>query len=260
MLIPTPLSIAVTLALIFLPVSFGAADAVVHYQYRVIEAFEHSEQWFTQGLEFHQGLLYESSGLHGQSAVQIRSLDNTQALHHHKLDKRYFGEGITVLNNQVYQLTWQSRRGFIYRADNLAAAGRFKISTQGWGLTNNGRQLIYSDGSHRLRFLNPATMAVEKTLPVTEKGKRIDKLNELEWINGLIYANIWRSDWVVIIHPETGKVIGKIDFQALLPASLRSRRTDVLNGIAYDNRHQRLFVTGKNWPRLYHVELIPLTQ
>lgn len=233
------------------------STSVVEYRYRVIQSFPHATSVFTQGLEFHAGLLYESAGRRGQSKVFTRSLDSTQEIHSQTLENTLFAEGITLLNGLVYQLTWQSQRGFIYAADTLERSGEFSISGEGWGMTNNGRQLIISNGSAQLSFLNPDTFSVERQLTVTFDGKPLRRLNELEWIDGVIYANIWRSNWIVMIDPKTGQVIAKVRLNSLLPQSSRTASTGVLNGIAYDRQKQRLLVTGKYWPQLYHIELIP---
>jgi glutaminyl-peptide cyclotransferase len=228
---------------------------IVEYQFRIVNSYPHSRQVFTQGLEFHSNLLYESAGLRGRSSLQIRPLDSLKPLHRHRLDKQLFAEGITLFDNQLFQLTWRSGRAFIYRPDTLEPSGEFSVKGEGWGLTNNGKELIMSNGSSRLTFINPKTKAVTKTLNVTFQGKPLNRLNELEWINGLIYANVWQSNWIVMIEPSTGAVRGKVNLTGLLPKTLRTVSTDVLNGIAYDRNNDRLFVTGKNWPKLYQIEL-----
>lgn len=232
-----------------------ATQAAIDYQYRVIKTFPHSRDVFTQGLEFHNNLLYEGTGLHGQSRVLIRTLQSTTPIRRRFLDTTLFGEGITILHNRLYQLTWQSGRAFMYKADTLQPEGEFTLSGEGWGLTNNGKQLIVSNGSQQLTFIDPAGKNVVKTLDVTLNGKALYHLNELEWVDGAIYANIWKSPWIVMIDPNNGKVTGRVNLQRLLPDRLRDASTDVLNGIAYDRKNKRLFVTGKNWPRLYQIEL-----
>ena len=227
------------------------------YQYKVIAEYPQDPNFFTQGLEFHQGYLYASSGIRGKSALVIRDLSSLQPLRIQYLEKHLFGEGITIVDDKVYQLTWQSGRGFIYQANDLRPLGEFNVQGDGWGLTNNGQQLIYSDGSSKLRFINTENFAIEKEIIVRLNGKPIDKLNELEWVDGLIYANIWQSNWIVIINPEEGHIIAKVRLNDLLPSALRTDSTDVLNGIAYDKVQKRLLVSGKNWPRLYHIELYP---
>ena len=209
-------------------------------------------------MEFHEGVLYEGAGKRGESMVLIRSLESIELVKSVRLEKHLFGEGITILNERLYQLTWQSQRGFIYDASSLALIEEFKIQGQGWGMTNNGRQLIISNGSNRLTFLDPTTFNIVDEVEVHNHGRPIDNLNELEWIDGVIYANIWRTDWIVMIDPETGNVTGTVSLKGLLPDKLSTTKTDVLNGIAYDDKKKRLFVTGKYWPRLYHIELAPV--
>ncbi len=234
-----------------------AAQPVIEYQYHVVERFEHDPELFTQGLEFHNGVLYESAGQYGQSQVITRTLDQPQPLLQHRLHRRYFAEGITLLNQQLYQLTWQSRQGFIYDPVSLKPKGKFTVKGEGWGLTNNGKELIMSDGSSRLQFIDPATFEVLRTITVRFENSTIDKINELEWIEGLIYANIWQSQWLVMINPDNGQVVGKVFLNDLLPKEQRTAKTDVLNGIAYDKDKKRLLVTGKYWPTLFHITLSP---
>ena len=209
-------------------------------------------------MEFHEGVLYEGAGKRGESMVLIRDLQSIEPVKSMRLKKHLFGEGITILNQRLYQLTWQSQRGFIYDAGSLALTGEFKIQGQGWGMTNNGRQLIISNGSNRLTFIDPTTFNIIDEVEVRYHGRPIDNLNELEWIDGVIYANVWLTDWIVMIDPETGNVTGTVFLNKLLPDKLRTTKTDVLNGIAYDDENKRLFVTGKYWPRLYHIELVPV--
>lgn len=249
--------LSLTLGLLAIhPLQVLSEPKVIDYDYRIVKEYPHSTTMFTQGLEIHQGKLYESSGLRGYSKIQTRSLTSSKPTQQVKLEKKYFGEGITLLNNKIYQLTWQSNKGFIYLAENLSRVTSFNIKGQGWGITNNGQQLIYSDGSDKLRFLNPKNFQIEKILSVKSNNHPVTKLNELEWVDGLIYANIWQSDWIMIIDPVSGQVIGRVNLEKLLAKKLRTRNTDVLNGIAYDKATQQLFVTGKNWPLLYEIQLI----
>ena len=190
--------------------------------------------------------------------VLVRNLESIKPIKIVPLENHLFGEGITILNQRLYQLTWQSQRGFIYDANSLALTGEFQIKGQGWGITNDGRQLIISNGSDRLTFLNPKTFDIVDRVKISYHGRPIDNLNELEWIDGAIYANIWLTDWIVMIDPESGKVTGRVSLKGLLPDGLRTAKTNVLNGIAYDRKARRLFVTCKYWPRLYHIELAPL--
>jgi len=234
-----------------------SATSPTQYHYKIIDQYPQSRDFFTQGLEYYQGVLYAGSGLKGKSKIIARHLNSITPLLSASLDEQYFGEGITHLNGKLYQLTWQSERGFVYQANNLQRLTTFKINGEGWGLCNNGEQLIYSNGSDRLRFVNPETFATEREIAVTLNGEPITHLNELEWVDGLIYANIWQTNWIIIINPSDGEVVGKVRLNDLLPQALRRTNTDVLNGIAYDHEQRRLLVTGKNWPRIYHIELIP---
>ena len=226
------------------------------YSYRIIETFPHATDVFTQGLVYQDNTLFESAGMYGESRLLTRTLDNIAPLKQQTLDQRLFAEGITILGDSIYQLTWKSRRGFIYDKNSLQLTGEFKVAGEGWGITDDGHQLIISDGSNQLFFMNPVDFKVTKTLQVYYHGNPVKQLNELEWIDGRIYANIWGSDWIVMIDPNSGDVTGKVHLDKLLPDELRTYRTDVLNGIAFDTQKRRLLVTGKYWPRLYHIELI----
>ncbi|WP_169714011.1 glutaminyl-peptide cyclotransferase [Oceanicoccus sagamiensis] len=237
-----------------------AAQPVIEYQYQIVEQFQHDPQLFTQGLEFHDGILYESAGQRGASQLLSRTLDNPTPLQQHSLDKRYFAEGITLLKQQLYQLTWQAQQGFIYNPSTLEQTAQFTITGEGWGLTNNGEALIMSNGSSQLQFIDPVSFKTLRTLTVTFENNPVEKLNELEWVNGLIYANIWQSQWIIMIDPDNGQVVGKVFLKDILPKHQRNPKTDVLNGIAYDRAKQRLLVTGKYWPTLFHISLTPITK
>lgn len=234
----------------------GFAETTVEYGYRIVQSYPHSTEVFTQGLEFHDGVLYEGAGKRGQSMILTRRLDSVNPIKAVPLAPELFGEGITILNRRLYQLTWQSERVFVYDAENLTLTRSFMIQGEGWGLTNDGRRLIMSNGSNRLAFLDPETFDVVDRLEVTHHGRLVSNLNELEWIDGLIYANVWQSDRIVMIDPRTGSVTGIIQLDGLLRNDLRTARTEVLNGIAFDNTAKRLLITGKYWPYLYHIELI----
>jgi|TARA_B110000908_G_scaffold154664_1_gene192187 glutamine cyclotransferase len=230
-------------------------SSVIEYQYHIVASYPHSTEIFTQGLEYRRGLLYESAGQRSQSRVTKRSLNAAKPIKTTPLLQRYFGEGLSLLNNQLFQLTWQSGRGFIYHPDTLEKIGDFPIDGEGWGLTNNGQHLIVSNGSSQISFVDPENFSIVRTLNVTFDGIPVPKINELEWVDGVIYANIWQSDWIVMIDSQSGYVVGKVFLKNLLPDELRSAKTDVLNGIAFDHQEQRLLVTGKYWPRIYHIEL-----
>jgi glutamine cyclotransferase len=225
------------------------------YQYTVIKSYPHNTDSFTQGLEFHRGFLYEGTGKRGESKIVKRRLNSIRARKISLLADNLFGEGITVFNEKVYQLTWKAQSGFVYDAKNLNLVSRFSYSGEGWGLTNNGKELILSNGSDTLQFINPDDFSVSRVISVTLNGKSISLLNELEWVNGSIYANIWQSNLLVIIEPATGEISGYVDLSNLLAKELTTSKTDVLNGIAYGADHQRLLVTGKYWPRIFHIEL-----
>jgi len=227
------------------------------YGYRIIAEHPQSRDVFTQGLEFHNGVLYQSSGLYGRSFLSYRKLNNTVPIQKVKLDDEFFAEGITILNNKLYQLTWREQTALVYELPTLKAITQFQFEGEGWGLSNNGKQLIMSDGTDMLRFIDPRDFSVTKRLKVTHKGKPLKRINELEWVNGLIYANIWASQWIVIIDPVSGETRGVVDFSSLLPKTQKLPSTDVLNGIAYLKEQKRLFITGKNWPILYEVRLTP---
>lgn len=232
------------------------------YTYQVIATFPHDATAFTQGLLFDQGQLYEGTGLYGESTLRRVELTTGAVEHQIALPDQYFGEGITIANGQIYQLTWQEQTGFIYDKTTFEQLGEFSYTTQGWGLTFDGNELIMSDGSDQLFFLDPNTMAVVKQLSVSifdatdQSRKRVTQINELEYIEGEIFANIWQTDAIVRIDPATGNVNGVINLSGLLPTEERTATTDVLNGIAYLPEGNRLFVTGKKWPTLFEIQLI----
>jgi glutamine cyclotransferase len=235
----------------------GAANSLAaRYTYEVVEAYHHDPQAFTQGLVWHEGRLYEGTGLYGSSSLRQVDLETGEVLQSVSLPPEYFGEGIAVLGSRVYQLTWREKTGFVYDLESFAPLGSFSYPTEGWGLTTDGQHLIMSDGSHILYFLDPEDFEVVHELEVRDGNDVIPRLNELEYIAGEIYANVWLTDSVVRIDPRDGQVTGWIDFTGLLSAELAQEGpVDVLNGIAYDGEAGRLFVTGKLWPRLYHVRL-----
>ena len=235
----------------------AAPAAVASYTYEVVRTFPHDRDAFTQGLVYLDGALLESTGLNGQSTLRRVELATGRVLQQVRVPSQYFAEGMTVLGGKIYQLTWQSQKGFVYDLATFALEKEFAYAGEGWGLTTDGHSLILSDGTDQLRFLDPATFQVTRTLRVTRTGQPLRLLNELEFIRGEIYANIWQSHTVARIDPATGRVLGVIDFFGLLPASDRAANTDVLNGLAYDAATDRLFVTGKNWPKLFEVRLRP---
>jgi len=224
--------------------------------FRVVAAYPHDPNAFCQGLVVADGVMYEGTGQHGNSSVRQVDLATGRVERIVPLDRAYFGEGIAVLKGQLYQLTWQNRLAIVYDLASLTPISSFRYSGEGWGLTTDGEQLIMSDGSATLRFLDPATFDVKRRLTVRTRTGQLDKLNELEYVSGEIYANVWYTDRIARISPKTGEVLGWIDLSSLWPARQRPSKEHVLNGIAYDEQNQRLYVTGKNWPQLYHIEVV----
>ena len=236
------------------------ALAVEQFGYRVLEKKPQDRRLFVQGLEIHAGKLYVSTGNYGQSALLRYDFPSMQAEVSRQLNARLFAEGITLLDDRIYQLTWREHMLLVFDRDDLKALEWLPIGTEGWGLTNDGENLIYSDGSDRLFFFNPQSRQVTRTLGVTENGRPLRRINELEWIDGEIWANLWQSDRIVIINPHSGEVRASIDLRGLLPAVERQPGTDVLNGIARDPGDGAIWVTGKRWPWLYRIELVPVAE
>mgnify|MGYP001555757682 CR=1 FL=1 len=250
---------ALTLVLFLLAVCLVPAQGstVEQYGYRVLERLPQSRQHFVQGLQILDGQLYVSTGNYGQSKLLRYSFPEGELDVIRKLHPRIFAEGVTVLDDKVYQLTWQNRRMLVYGREQLTPSHSFPLPGEGWGITTNGEQLIYSDGSDKLHFMSPLTGRIERSLSVTESGQPLAKLNELEWVDGRLWANIWQSDRVVIIDPASGAVTGSIDLQGLLPEEERQPGTDVLNGIARNPADGAIWVTGKRWPWIYRIEVLP---
>ena len=234
------------------------------YGYRVVNAFPHDPGAFTQGLLYADGHLYESTGMYADSSVRRVDLETGEVLAIRALPQApsggpYFGEGLALRDGKLYQLTWRHRTGFIYDQETLDLEGEFSYTTEGWGLTYDGTHFILSDGSAYLRFFDPAIgfgQAV-RAIRVEDAEGPVENLNELEYIDGEIYANVWKTDYIVRINPVGGEVISWIDLTGLLSEEIRTGSEDVLNGIAYDADNDRLFVTGKYWPLLFEIELIP---
>lgn len=247
-----------------LAVSSNAATppaATPTYDYQIIRSYPHDPKAFTQGLFYRDGFLYESTGRLGQSTVRKVRLDTGEVLARAYFPSQVFGEGITDWHDRIVALTWFSQVGFVLDLQSLTVMRRFPYAGEGWGLTHDDRQLIMSDGTPELRFLDPTTLSEVRRLPVTADGVPVKLLNELEWVDGEIFSNIWQSDLIARIDPASGRVVGWIDLTGLLPQSDRKQRTvDVLNGIAYDRVGKRLFVTGKLWPRLYEIQLVKRSQ
>ena len=232
-------------------------DPVPVYTYNIINTFPHDRQSFTQGLIFEDGLLYEGSGRYGQSSIRKVSLETGQVTQISRLPEQFWGEGITIFGDDLFQLTWKSRTGFIYDKTSFELKQMFSYPTEGWGLTHDGERLIMSDGTANLYFLNPETLGLIDHIQVNDNEGPVMLLNELEYIGGEVYANIWRTNQIARIDPQSGQVVGWIDLSGLLSAEDRREPVDVLNGIAYDATQDRLFVTGKLWPKLFEIELRP---
>lgn len=222
--------------------------------YQVVRTYPHDRRSFTQGLTIVDGILYEGTGLKGESSVRKVRLETGEVLQVKKLEDQYFGEGITVVADAIFQLTWQSEVGFVYDRNTLERRRTFTYTGEGWGLTYDGSRLVMSDGSSTLRFLDPKTLKETGRLQVTDGGRPVNQLNELEFVKGEIYANVWQTERIARISPKTGQVVGWIDLAGLLSAP-DSAGVDVLNGIAYDAQKDRLFVTGKWWPKLFEIRI-----
>lgn len=231
------------------------------YTYRVVAAYPHDPAAFTQGLVYQDGLFYEGTGLRGQSTLRRVDPSTGQVLQAIRLPDQSFGEGIAVVGDRIYQLTWQESIGFIYGKDSLELLDLWQYPGEGWGLTTDGQRLVMSDGTHELRFLDPETLQeLGRVAVVDASGQPVLWLNELEWVDGEVFANVWQTDLIARIDPASGRLLGWIDLTGLLPEEDRARQqVDVLNGIAYDSATGRLFVTGKWWPKLFEIELVRRT-
>lgn len=228
--------------------------------YRILKEYPHSTKFFTQGLEYHDGFLYEGTGENGSSGLYKINPFTGNPVKSVMLDEKYFGEGITILNNKIYQLTYKDKVGFIYRLSDFALIDSFKFaSPEGWGLTNDGKNLIMSNGTNLLSWIDTENFNVVKTLQVADNKTIINNLNELEYFDGKILANLWTTNTLAEIDTETGKILSYIDLNGILSVMYQDQdeRIDVMNGIAYDHSTGKLFVTGKLWPKLYEIEIIP---
>ena len=229
-------------------------DAAPVVRAEVVRSYPHDPQAFTQGLVFLDGALYEGTGLNGRSSIRRVRLENGEVLKLQKLDDRYFGEGIAVVGDSIVQLTWKSEVGFVYDRQTFQRTKTFNYRGEGWGLTYDGTRLIMSDGTATLRFLDPASFKETGRLQVRDGGRPVSQLNELEVVKGEIYANVWTTERIARIEPSTGEVVGWIDLTGILNPRDHAT-TDVLNGIAYDAAKDRLFVTGKLWPKLFEIRV-----
>jgi len=224
------------------------------YGYRIVRSYPHDPKAFTQGLQYVDGFLYEGTGLNGSSSIRKVKLETGEVVQRRDQPRAYFGEGITVWKTDLIQLTWQSNVAFVYDSKTFAPHHTFKYKGEGWGLTHDGTNLIMSDGTDELRVLDPGTFAERRRIKVTAAGAPLRFLNELEYMKGEILANVWTTDSVARVSPESGRVTGYINLAGLLTASEKAS-VDVLNGIAYDEKNDRLFVTGKLWPRLFEIKI-----
>ncbi len=240
------------------PADIAEDTATPIYAYRVVHDYPHDPDAFTQGLVYADDVLYEGTGLNGESTLRRVELESGKVLESTALDPVHFGEGIAIVGNRIYQLTWQTRTAFVYDRETLKSLTTFSYPTEGWGLTTDGERLIMSDGTNQLFFRDPETFREQSRMAVCDGDQPVPNLNELEYVDGEIWANVWQTDRIARIDPGTGHVTGWIDLTGLLPvAESEERHVDVLNGIAFDAETDRIFVTGKLWPKLFEIELIP---
>jgi glutamine cyclotransferase len=239
------------------PAAAPAAAEVPRYTYQVVGVYPHDPAAFTQGLVYLKGVLFETTGLNGSSSLRKVDLQTGRVLQQSDLPFKFFGEGMTIIGEKIFHLTWRNQKGFVYNLSTFEVEREFTYAGEGWGLTTDGRVLILSDGTNQIRFLDPETFKVLRTISVFDRGQPLTQLNELEYIKGEIFANVWQTNTIVRIDPATGALLGTIDCTGLLPPGDRRGNTDVLNGIAYDASGDRLFLTGKNWPKLFEVQLQP---
>ena len=243
-----------------LPVVSTSPVTPAYYTYQVIHTYPHDPSAFTQGLIFENGILFEGTGLYGGSTIRKVALETGEVLQRYDLPQEYFGEGIAVVGDRLIQLTWRNHVGFVYNKTTFEQLQTFPYTTEGWGLAYDGVRLIMSDGTATLHFLDAQTLAEIAQVEVRDRGAPVIRLNELEYIDGEVWANVWQTDNVVRIDPQTGSVVGWIDLTGLLKPEDRTGAEDVLNGIAYDAQARRLFVTGKWWPKLFEIEVVPAAQ
>jgi glutaminyl-peptide cyclotransferase len=227
------------------------------YSYKVIHVYPHDRTSFTEGLEYHGGYLYESTGLEGHSVLRKIKLETGDVVQEIKLAPHLFGEGFTILNLQIVQLTYKTQLGFVYDLATLHEKRTFIYEGEGWSLTNDGSQIYMDDGSAQIRVWDGTTLKEKKRITVHDDNGPVEQVNELEWVAGEIYANVWQTDQMLRVSPADGRVLGRVNLSGLLTAADRQGRVDVLNGIAYDAVGKRLFVTGKWWPKLFEIQIVP---
>ena len=235
----------------------AAGDAPAAHGYRVVNVYPHDREAFTQGLLLDRGMLLESTGGYGRSAVRRVELRTGRVVAERALPSRYFGEGLTRAGDVLVQLTWRAGRAFLYDPETFELRGSAEYPGEGWGLAYDGEHLVMSDGSATLRFLSLPGLTEVRRLEVRDRGTPVQRLNELEYIEGKVYANVWFDERIAVISPQSGEVEAWIDLAGILPLPFRRHREEVLNGIAYDARSGHLLVTGKGWPRLFEIEVLP---
>jgi len=233
------------------------APHVPVYTYQIVHVYPHDRGAFTEGLEYRDGFLYESTGLNRRSSLRKVRLETGEVVQHIPLADQYFGEGIAVLGDEIAQLTYQTQVGFVYSLKDFHLLRQFTYKGEGWSLTHNATSVFMDDGTDEIRVWDPKTLAERRRIKVHDGAKAIDNVNELEWVEGELYANIWQTDKIARISPTTGAILGWIDMSGLLSPMYRNGTEDVLNGIAYDSVHKRLFVTGKLWPNLFEIKIVP---
>ncbi len=236
-----------------------ASYNVLKYKYRIIKTYPHDRKSYTQGLFYHNGVLYEGTGLKGRSYIRKILLARNEIILQHDLHSKYFGEGVTVFGDKLVQLTWQSKVGFIYNKKTFKPIGKFEYPTkEGWGITYDGKWLIMSDGTSWLYYLNSKNFKIAKKQQVFDEKGPVNKLNELEFVEGKIFANVWPTDLIIIIEPKTGKVIGRLDLEGILEFKDYQVPVEVLNGIAYNQNNKHLLITGKLWPKIFEIKISPI--
>jgi glutamine cyclotransferase len=252
----SPAVAAIAALLLYAPAEAAPPTTPALVTARAVAEYPHDPAAFTQGLVIEDGVLYEGTGQYGQSSIRRVDLETGKVEQSHPLSALFFGEGIAILGGKLYELTWRNQVGFVFDAKSFAPLGNFRYTGEGWGLTDDGTHLILSDGTSTIRFLDPRTFEVVRSIDVRVGGRPLTQLNELEYIDGEIWANVWHDDHIVRISPDTGEVLALIDASSILPRSERGPE-DVLNGIAYDAATKKIYVTGKDWPKLFEIEIEP---
>jgi glutaminyl-peptide cyclotransferase len=248
--------VLVTLACGLAPQTALPQAALLQYGYDIVHTYPHDPSAFTEGLFYLNGFLYESTGLEQHSSIRKVRIETGEVVQKLDIPAQYFGEGIVNWHGHLISLTWKSHVGFVFDLATFKLQRQFQYEGEGWALTRDDKELIMSDGTSELRLLNPRTLTETGRIQVTLEGKPLRDVNELEWVNGEIYANVWQTNWIVRIDPGSGRVVGLVNLSGLLrPSDIVKGQTDVLNGIAYDAKGNRLFVTGKNWPKLFEIRL-----